>query len=115
MPAVGIAAVEDPVSRVYSDWKRAESKRHNQALLALARRRWVVLIAILQVMTLCDTTQLKAAGPLDEEHRDPLRFASVGIPYPAYQWDVWKGGWLFAVLLVSATSGGEEYRRLWPV
>lgn len=33
------AALKDPLSRAYYDRKRAEGKRHNQALIALARRR----------------------------------------------------------------------------
>ena len=33
------AALKDPLSRAYRDRKRAEGKRHNQALIALARRR----------------------------------------------------------------------------
>ena len=42
------AALHDPVSRAYYDRKRAEGKRHNQALIALARRRCDVLFAMLR-------------------------------------------------------------------
>lgn len=46
------AALKDPVSRAYYDRKRAEGKRHNQALIALARRRSDVLFAMLRDGTL---------------------------------------------------------------
>lgn len=42
------AALKDPLSRGYYDRKRAEGKRHNQALIALARRRCDVLFAMLR-------------------------------------------------------------------
>ncbi|MBB2958457.1 transposase [Pseudoclavibacter helvolus] len=42
------AALRDPVSRSYYDRKRAQGKRHNQALIALARRRCDVLYAMLR-------------------------------------------------------------------
>lgn len=42
------AALADPVSRAYYDRKRAEGKSHNQALLALARRRTDVIYAMLR-------------------------------------------------------------------
>ena len=42
------AALKDPLSRAYYDRKRAEGKRHNQALIALARRRCDVLFAMLR-------------------------------------------------------------------
>jgi len=48
------AALRDPVSRAYYDRKRAEGKRHNQALIALARRRRDVLFAMLRDGTLYD-------------------------------------------------------------
>jgi len=38
----------DPASRAYYDKKRAEGKRHNQAVIALARRRSNILFAILR-------------------------------------------------------------------
>lgn len=37
-----------PISRAFYDRKRAEGKRHHQALIALARRRVNVLFAILR-------------------------------------------------------------------
>lgn len=42
------AALKDPISRAYYDRKRAEKKRHNQAIIALARRRCDVLFAMLR-------------------------------------------------------------------
>lgn len=42
------AALHHPPSRTYYDRKRAEGKRHNQAIIALARRRSDVLFAMLR-------------------------------------------------------------------
>ncbi|MDA8114114.1 MAG: IS110 family transposase [Acidithiobacillus sp.] len=42
------AALRDPVSRAYYDRKIHQGKRHNQALIALARRRCDVLFAMLR-------------------------------------------------------------------
>lgn len=42
------AALADPTSRAYYDRKRAEGKRHNAALICLARRRCDVLFAMLR-------------------------------------------------------------------
>jgi len=53
------AALRDPVSRAYYDRKIAEGKRHNQALIALARRRCDVLYAMLR-----DGTLYQAGHPL---------------------------------------------------
>lgn len=55
------AALSDPVSRRYYDRKRGEGKRHNQALIALARRRCDVLFAMLRDGTLYDAPQPLAA------------------------------------------------------
>lgn len=46
------AAFRDPESRAYYDRKSGQGKRHNQALLALARRRCDVLYAMLRDGTL---------------------------------------------------------------
>jgi len=46
------AALKDPLSKAYYDRKRAEGKRHNQALIALARRRCDTLYAMLRDGTL---------------------------------------------------------------
>lgn len=46
------AALHDPTSRAYYDRKIAQGKRHNQALIALARRRCDVLYAMLRDGTL---------------------------------------------------------------
>jgi transposase len=45
------AALSDPLSRAYYDRKRAEGKRHNAALICLARRRVDVLHAMLRAQT----------------------------------------------------------------
>lgn len=45
------AALHDPTSRAYYDRKRAEGKRHNAALICLARRRCAVLQAMLRNKT----------------------------------------------------------------
>jgi transposase len=42
------AALSDPTSRAYYDRKRAEGKKHNAALICLARRRCDVLYAMLR-------------------------------------------------------------------
>lgn len=46
------AALGDPTSRGYYDRKRAEGKKHNAALICLARRRCDVLYAMLKNKTL---------------------------------------------------------------
>ncbi|WP_163504697.1 IS110 family transposase [Fodinicola acaciae] len=45
------AALHDPISRAYYDRKRAEGKKHNAALICLARRRCDVLYAMLRNKT----------------------------------------------------------------
>jgi transposase len=50
-----------PASRTFYDRKRAEGKHHNQAVLALARRRINVLWAIIRDETVYQTNELKAA------------------------------------------------------
>lgn len=45
------AALSDPTSRAYYDRKRAEGKKHNAALICLARRRCDVLFAMLRTKT----------------------------------------------------------------
>jgi len=45
------AALADPLSRAYYDRKRAEGKKHNAALICLARRRVDVLHAMLRTQT----------------------------------------------------------------
>lgn len=46
------AALRDPISRTYYARKISQGKRHNQALIALARRRCDVLFAMLRDGTL---------------------------------------------------------------
>lgn len=45
------ASLADPTSRAYYDRKRAEGKRHNAALICLARRRVDVIYAMLRNRT----------------------------------------------------------------
>lgn len=42
------ASLSDPTSRAYYDRKRAQGKRHNAAVVCLARRRTDVLFAMLR-------------------------------------------------------------------
>lgn len=51
----------DPVSRAYYDRKRAQGKRHNQALIALAHRRLTVLFAMVRDGSFYDLPALKSA------------------------------------------------------
>ena len=46
------AALHDPTSRAYYDRKRGQGKKHNAALICLARRRCDVLYAMLRDGTL---------------------------------------------------------------
>jgi transposase len=55
------AALHDPTSRAYYDRKRAEGKKHNAALICLARRRCDVLHAMLRTATLYETRPARAA------------------------------------------------------
>jgi len=52
----------DPVSRAYYDRKRAQGKRHNQAIIALAHRRLTVLYAMLRDGTLYDVPDTALAA-----------------------------------------------------
>jgi transposase len=55
------AALTDPLSRACYDRKRAQGKMHNQALIALARRRYDVIDAMLRDGTPYDATTGAAA------------------------------------------------------
>jgi transposase len=55
------AALADPTSPDYYDRKRAAGKRHNAALICLARRRVDVLFAMLRERTLHETRPARAA------------------------------------------------------
>ena len=55
------AALRDPLSRAYYTRKISQGKRHNQALIALARRRCDVLFAMLRDGTLYSPPQPKIA------------------------------------------------------
>ncbi|GAA4472483.1 IS110 family transposase [Phytohabitans houttuyneae] len=79
------AALADPASRTYYDRKRAEGKKHNAALICLARRRVDVLHAMLRTNTPyqpkpADEPRLAA----DKTHRDtpPWRTRAVGVVAP---------------------------------
>ena len=43
-----VASHSDPISKAYYDRKRAEGKRHNAAVICLARRRCNVIFAMLR-------------------------------------------------------------------
>lgn len=58
------ASLHDPASRAYYDRKRAQGKRHNAALICLARRRIDVLHAMLRNGTLYEPRT--PTGPLNE-------------------------------------------------
>lgn len=55
------AALRDPVSRAYYDRRITQGKRHNQALIALARRRCDVLFAMLRDGSLYQADHVLAA------------------------------------------------------
>jgi len=55
------AALRDPDSRAYYDRKITQGKRHNQALIALARRRSDVLFAMLRDGTIYEPRTPTAA------------------------------------------------------
>lgn len=70
-----IASHCDPISKTYYDRKRAEGKRHNAAVICLARRRCNVIFAMLRNGTYYQrpTTNPHLSRPLsrlDSEHRD---------------------------------------------
>ena len=47
MSLAAFASLRDPASKAFYDRKRAEGKRHNAALICLARRRCDVILAML--------------------------------------------------------------------
>jgi transposase len=55
------ASLSDPISRTYYDRKRTEGKKHNAALICLARRRCDVLFAMLRNKTLYQAPATHAA------------------------------------------------------
>ncbi|WP_341579622.1 IS110 family transposase [Microbacterium schleiferi] len=59
------AALRDPESRAYYDRKISQGKRHNQALLALARRRSDVMFAMLRDGTLYQLPADRLAAPIE--------------------------------------------------
>jgi hypothetical protein len=56
------AALHHPASRAYYDRKRAQGKKHNAALVCLARRRVDVLHAMLKHGTIYDDRSVPAAA-----------------------------------------------------
>lgn len=54
--------MKDPLSRAYYDKKRAEHKKHNQVLIALARTRCNVLYAMLRDGTYFHTPEVLTAA-----------------------------------------------------
>jgi len=56
------AALRDPASKAFYDRKRTEGKRHNTALICLARRRCDVILANLRTGQPYRTGQSRAAG-----------------------------------------------------
>lgn len=56
------AALHDPTSRAYYGRKRAEGKKHNAALICLARRRCDVLFAMLRTKTFHRAPETTAAA-----------------------------------------------------
>ncbi|MEU4403870.1 IS110 family transposase [Streptosporangium sp. NPDC023963] len=57
------AALSDPLSRAYCDRKRAEGKKHNAALICLARRRSDVIYAMLRDRKPYQPTRKTTAQP----------------------------------------------------
>ena len=65
------AALRNPISRAYYARKISQGKRHNQALIALARRRCDVMYAMMRDGTLYCPYRSQM---LDEGHRDTPLF-----------------------------------------
>ncbi len=47
--AFAVCSLRDPASRAFYDRKRAEGKKHNAAVICLARRRCDVILAMLRL------------------------------------------------------------------
>ncbi|GAA1123508.1 IS110 family transposase [Arthrobacter flavus] len=56
-----IASCHDPLSKAYYEKKRGQGKKHNAAIICLARRRCDVIYAMLKTKTLYETKTPKAA------------------------------------------------------
>ena len=56
------ASLRDPESKTFYDRKRAEGKKHNAALICLARRRCDVILAMLRDRQLYLTPAEREAG-----------------------------------------------------
>lgn len=56
-----VASCHDPLSKAYYDRKRAQGKKHNAAVICLARRRCDVIFAMLKNGTLYEQKEPKAA------------------------------------------------------
>jgi hypothetical protein len=58
------AALRDPASNAFYDRKKAEGKRHNAALICLARRRCDVILAMLRTGQPCQPARKPQHGEL---------------------------------------------------
>ncbi len=63
------ASLRDPESKTFYDRKRAEGKKHNAALICLARRRCDVILAMLR-------DQQPYLTPTEREAREAARQAA---------------------------------------
>ena len=72
------ASLADPTSRAYYDRKRAEGKRHNAALICLARRRVDVIYAMLR-----DRKPYQVPAPTSRIRPPPRLDKSIETPPPA--------------------------------
>lgn len=61
------ASLADPTSRAYYDRKRAQGKRHNAALICLARRRTDVIYAIYAMLR--DRKPYQIPAPAEPDSR----------------------------------------------
>jgi transposase len=59
--AAFVAAQHDPIAKAYYDKKRAEGKKHNAAIVCLARRRCDLILAMLKTATPYNPNHQKAA------------------------------------------------------
>ena len=57
------ASLRDPASKAFYDRKRSEGKRHNAALICLARRRCDVILAMLRTGPPCQPARLAPGLP----------------------------------------------------
>lgn len=65
-----VASSHDPLSKAYYDRKRAEGKKHNAAVICLARRRLTSSMRWFQTAPSTKLSQKISRKPLDFKHRD---------------------------------------------